>query len=54
MITGYRCNCMLLILSEKITKNYNSYNADTTDTNNVAAKKIISKKPKYYKKQYSI
>ena len=39
MITGYGCNCMLLILSKKITKNYNSYYADSTNTNNISAKK---------------
>lgn len=40
MITGYGCNyCMLLISSEKITENYNSYNADSTNTNNISAKK---------------
>ena len=39
MITGYGCNCMLLILSKKITANYNSYYADSTNTNNISAKK---------------
>lgn len=39
MITGYGCNCMLLILSKKITENYNSYYADSTNTNNISAKK---------------
>ena len=53
MITGYGCNCMLLILSKKITENYNSYYADSTNTNNISAKKI-SKKQKYLKKQYSV
>ena len=39
MITSYRCKCMLLILSKKITENYNSYYADSTNTNNISAKK---------------
>ena len=39
MITGYGCNCMPLILSKKITENYNSYYADSTNTNNISAKK---------------
>ena len=53
MITGYGCNCMLLILSKKTTEHYNSYYADSTNTNNISGKKI-SKKQKYFKKQYSI
>ena len=45
--------CMLLILSKNITENYNSCYADSTNTNNISAKKI-SKKQKYFKKQYSV
>ena len=39
MITGYGLNCMLLILSKKITENYNSYYADSINSNNISAKK---------------
>ena len=44
MITSYGCNCMLLILSKKITENYNSYYADSTNTNNISAKKKVRNK----------
>lgn len=43
MITGYGCNCMLLILSKKTSEHYNSYYADSTNTNNISGKKISKK-----------